>query len=193
MKKKLIALLLCGGLIIGALGGCGSDVQKKLDGANNTIEKLNETIEANKKIIESNENDIAKKKLEISELNQEVDSLNDKIEEAEPWFEMKENEKEQIVQDNSKKEEEEKQAELDAQSVTLANGYFLVGTDIPAGTYNIEATSGGGNVISNDGTINAIMGVANDGFYQKEYNNIPLREGATLTVLDVTIKLTPSR
>lgn len=79
-------------------------------------------------------------------------------------------------------------------SFTLSNGNYVSGTDFTPGTYNIKAISGGGNVYSDnayDGGINAIMGADGDpGFYQREYKNISLPEGTTITISDVKVKLT---
>ena len=52
----------------------------------------------------------------------------------------------------------------------LGSGYYTAGIDFPAGTYDIEAISGNGNVSSDnmyDGGLNAIMGVKEDEMYQK--------------------------
>jgi hypothetical protein len=87
-----------------------------------------------------------------------------------------------------------------SQVVTLSNGHFAAGTDFPAGVYDIEAVSGGGNVSSTnpyDGGINAIMGTPDKNaiadMYEQRYKNIDLRQGVVLSVDGVTIKLTPSR
>lgn len=81
-------------------------------------------------------------------------------------------------------------------TVTLSSGNYVSGTDFTAGTYDIEAVSGLGNVYSDNaitgGGINAIMGVKSDdklGVSEKEYSNIYLPEGTTLTVDGVKIKL----
>ncbi len=79
-------------------------------------------------------------------------------------------------------------------TVTLENGNFAAGTDFAAGTYDIEAVSGAGNVFSDnlDGGINAMMATQSEnygGFYEQKYSNIKLPEGTTLTVQDVKIRL----
>ncbi len=85
---------------------------------------------------------------------------------------------------------------------TLTSGNYIAGTDFPAGTYNVEAVAGAGNVSSDNmytGGIHAIMGTAEadeaigGNFYEQIYRNISLPKGTTLTVTSVTIKLTPSR
>lgn len=79
------------------------------------------------------------------------------------------------------------------QPIVLGNGNFLAGKDFPGGTYDISVVSGNGNVSSDNmwsGGINAIMGVSNDDMYQKEYKNIKLPKGTTLTITNVKIKLT---
>lgn len=77
---------------------------------------------------------------------------------------------------------------------SLSNGNYVSGRDFTPGTYDIKAISGGGNVYSDnafDGGINAIMGAEGDAsFYQREYKNIYLPEGTTLTISDVKVKLT---
>lgn len=98
---------------------------------------------------------------------------------------------------------EELQSTLDAlktpdvpvrRTFTLSNGNYISGSDFAAGTYDIKAVSGGGNVYSDNafsGGINAIMGTEGDPtFYQREYKNISLPEGTTLTISDVKVKLT---
>ncbi len=79
----------------------------------------------------------------------------------------------------------------------LKNGHFEAGIDFPAGTYDIEAVEGGGNVISDNiysGGINAIMGTekADQGLdmYEQKYSNIKLPEGTILSITDVKVKIT---
>lgn len=82
-----------------------------------------------------------------------------------------------------------------APTVMLENGNFVAGTDFAAGTYDIEAVSGYGNVSSDnllDGGINAIMGVKSEdpsGTAEQKYSNIRLPEGTTLTLRDVKVRL----
>ena len=75
----------------------------------------------------------------------------------------------------------------------LTSGYYTAGIDFPAGTYNITAIDGNGNVSSDnlfDGGINAVMGVKDDEFHEKEYMNIRLPENVVLEVSNgVTIKI----
>lgn len=83
------------------------------------------------------------------------------------------------------------------EEVSLSAGNYVAGTDFPAGTYDIIAVSGGGNVSSSnmyDGGLNAILGVdqALD-MYETEYKNIVLSKDVTLTVTGVVIKLVPSK
>lgn len=77
----------------------------------------------------------------------------------------------------------------------LENGNYVAGEDFPAGTYDIEAVSGFGNVYSDNiiGGINAIMGVPSEDDFdmaEKKYSNISLPEGTTLTVSNVKVRLT---
>ena len=87
-------------------------------------------------------------------------------------------------------------------TIDLGNGNFVSGTDFPAGTYDIIAVSGGGNVSSDNmygGGLNAVMGVTEKNkefgldMYQQEYKNIELPEGTTLTISGVDIRLVPSK
>jgi hypothetical protein len=76
---------------------------------------------------------------------------------------------------------------------TLASGYYTVGIDIPAGTYNFTATVGGGNVTTDDGSLNEIMGVASKGsMYTPTYSNADLPNGTVLSVSGVTIQIVSS-
>lgn len=78
----------------------------------------------------------------------------------------------------------------------LENGHFVAGEDFPAGTYDIEAVSGCGNVYSDNllnGGINAVMGVASEDIFgnaERKYSNVYLPEGTTLSVLDVKVRIT---
>lgn len=76
----------------------------------------------------------------------------------------------------------------------LTSGYYTAGKDFIAGTYDIEAVKGHGNVSSDNlftGGINAIMGVKSEGgLYEKKYSNIKLPEDTELHIDGVTVKLT---
>lgn len=76
---------------------------------------------------------------------------------------------------------------------TFSSGNYTIGKNIEAGAYDITATKGGGNVTTDDGKLNAIMGTSSDSMYEKEYKNVPLTEGQKLSVSGVTIKLVPSK
>lgn len=74
---------------------------------------------------------------------------------------------------------------------TLGSGFYTVGTDIPSGTYSFKATSGGGNVMTEDGSINEIMGVSSKGSgYQPTFSNANLTDGAVLEIAGVTLEVT---
>lgn len=151
----------------------------------------------------------------LSEKEYEVKRLQAKVDEAKPYFEMKTEEQAQL-EAQAKKEKEEReerekaeaeakaQAEIDAKTVELENGNFTAGEDFEAGTYDIIAISGGGNVISSNmynGGINAIMGsdqtiaemneVGMGDMYKKEYKNIKLPKNTTLKLDGVTVRLVP--
>lgn len=82
-------------------------------------------------------------------------------------------------------------------SVTLTNGHFVAGKDFPAGTYDISAVLGGGNVISSNlmsGGINAMMGVAGQGdVFEQLVRNVALTKDVTLSISNVTVRLAPSK
>ncbi len=86
--------------------------------------------------------------------------------------------------------------------INLGSGNFTSGTDFSAGTYDVIAVSGGGNVSSDNlysGGLNAVMGVAEKNkeigsdMYQQEYKNVELPEGTTLSISGVAIQLVPSK
>lgn len=144
-------------------------------------------------------------KTSIETKDEEITKLASLVDEAKPYFDMKEEEQAKLAEQAEKekaerlaREEEERKAEeqakIDAMSVELSNGNYVAGEDFDAGTYDLIAVSGGGNVSSSNmysGGLNAIMGTANDGFYEKEYKNIKLPAGTTLKISGVTIKLVP--
>lgn len=82
----------------------------------------------------------------------------------------------------------------DAQTIDLTSGNYTSGTDFPAGTYNVIATSGTGNVSSDnlfDGGINEVMGTDGSAYTVESFNNVVLDEGVILTVANVSIQLVP--
>lgn len=74
-------------------------------------------------------------------------------------------------------------------STTLVSGFYEIGTDIPAGTYNLAIASGSGNVIDADDSINLLMG-SDTSMYQKDYKNAELKDGNTLQIRQCSIKIT---
>lgn len=72
---------------------------------------------------------------------------------------------------------------------TAESGIYIAGEDFPAGTYDLEAVSGNGNVFA--GSLNEIMGVDNDEFYLASYDNYTFEEGEELEVSGVSLKLVP--
>lgn len=92
---------------------------------------------------------------------------------------------------------------LSTNEVILQNGNYVSGTDFPAGTYDIFAISGSGNVFSSnayEGGINAMMGIEDNPtfseYWSTEYQNVYLPEGTSLQVIGsmgtLEIKLVPS-
>lgn len=84
------------------------------------------------------------------------------------------------------------EAEKNTYSATLLPGYYEIGTDIPAGTYDFEIASGNGNVTDMNDGVNLIMGKQSDDMYQKSYQNAELSDGATLFVQQCSIKVSSS-
>lgn len=82
-------------------------------------------------------------------------------------------------------------------SVTLSNGHFVAGKDFPAGVYDISVVSGSGNVSSTNlisNGINAIMGIKGQGdMFEQLVRNVALTQDVTLSVSNVTVRLTPSK
>lgn len=76
-----------------------------------------------------------------------------------------------------------------AYSATLETGYYEIGVDIPAGTYDFEIVSGNGNVTTQSGEVNLIMGKQSDDMYQKTYKNAELNAGDTLFLQQCSIKI----
>jgi RNA polymerase subunit RPABC4/transcription elongation factor Spt4 len=79
-------------------------------------------------------------------------------------------------------------------SADLDSGKYTVGIDFPAGNYDIEVISGGGNVSSSNGKINAIMGTADKNsvlgtdMYKQKYSNITLDGSAVLSISNVKVR-----
>jgi hypothetical protein len=120
---------------------------------------------------------------QIFELSQELEAKEAKIEEL-----QKKPEKEP-----TKTKEPTKEAKKPVKKeYTFSSGNYIAGEDFPAGRYDIIAIKGNGNVYSDnsfDNGINAVMGVGDDEFYEKEYKNISLKNKIALHISDVTVKL----
>ncbi|MBP3928865.1 MAG: hypothetical protein J6D47_04740 [Peptostreptococcaceae bacterium] len=187
--KKVLSTIIT--LIVGVvIGSTTAPVcsESKHDGVENKVLEL--------------ENTIQEKDTELKEQNAEIEELNKKVSEAGPYFKMTAAEKEALEIEATKQEEknriekeklekEQKQAELESRSITLGNGTYLVGKDIPEGVYDLYAVKGGGNVQSS-GQVNIIMGVKGDSdFYQREEQNVALRSDTTISLRNVTIKFVP--
>lgn len=81
----------------------------------------------------------------------------------------------------------------------LTSGFYTAGIDFPAGKYDIEVVSGGGNVSSSNmfsGGLNLVMGVEEKDaalgtdLYEQSYKNAKLDKGVVLSVSGgVTIKI----
>lgn len=66
-------------------------------------------------------------------------------------------------------------------SIDLSAGNYIVGTDVPAGKYDITAISGRGNFFGNPGIVNEIMGVDDENYIQT-YKNAIFTPGNTIEV-----------
>ena len=91
-----------------------------------------------------------------------------------------------------------KRTEDKSKKITLKSGEYVVGEDLPAGTYNLVAVKGGGNVSTDDYRdyfLNAIMGTKDKNkytdMYVQTYKNVQMNEGVTLKIKNVTIDLIP--
>jgi len=78
-------------------------------------------------------------------------------------------------------------------SYTLSAGNYKAGEDVEAGTYDLTAVKGGGNVSTDSGSLNTIMGTKSDSMYQKQYKNVELKDAVKLSITGVTVKLVPSK
>lgn len=85
-------------------------------------------------------------------------------------------------------------------TITLSNGSYIVGKDLPAGKYDIKCTRGIGSVHTDDYDVSIMLvspemleeykRMGTDIFYS-EYKNAILKEGKSLNVDDITIELIP--
>lgn len=93
--------------------------------------------------------------------------------------------------DDNKKDPEEEQKE--SYSTELSAGHYIAGVDFPAGTYNITAVSGAGNVSSSNmhsGGLNELMSGTANGNYISSFENAKLEAGTKLSISSsVTISL----
>lgn len=84
----------------------------------------------------------------------------------------------------SKEQADAAAAELASHERTFSAGEYTVGTDIPAGVYNIVAVSGHGNLFVRGygKRLNEIMGTTDPSFYMAQYNNAELTTGQTIVI-----------
>ena len=91
------------------------------------------------------------------------------------------------------KEYENAKAFEEIEPFELESGNYVIGDDIPAGTYDIVVVDGNGNVYTDEiNGLNLMMGNMDDDLFIKKFNNAKLKDGATLTVRQVTIKMIPN-
>lgn len=74
-------------------------------------------------------------------------------------------------------------------SANFVSGFYTVGIDFPVGTYDLAVVKGNGNVTTDDGSLNIIMGTQKDDMYQKEYKNADFQDGTVLTLAGVSVKI----
>ena len=86
----------------------------------------------------------------------------------------------------------EEQKNVQPQYFELSNGNYLVGEDIEAGTYDIMAVSGSGNIYSDNINewINEMLSAdPDDEFYSQRFNNYTCTDGTTITISNgLTVK-----
>lgn len=79
---------------------------------------------------------------------------------------------------------EEEEPTLQAYSNTLSTGHYLVGIDIPTGTYTFQAKRGFGNIYTDDGSLNLIFDASGENeFSTDSIENIYLSDGVLLSIL----------
>lgn len=78
-----------------------------------------------------------------------------------------------------------------AHIIELSDGNYEAGADFEAGTYNIVAVSGAGNIYSDEGDVNEAFGTEDD--YVREIKNVHLDEGVELSLEGgLSVKLIPA-
>lgn len=84
----------------------------------------------------------------------------------------------------------------ESKAITLSNGNYDIGIDIPAGVYNLFVVNGNGNISTSNlfsGGINEMIGTNNE-YYISEFHNLELKEKETLEISNgVTIKFIPQQ
>lgn len=209
-KNRDVKVIVGGILSLSVLGNIflmnkTSELSSTLDETVDTLELASEELDKQSSLIEEQKTVIEDRESSIEAKTKEIDSLKAKVQEAEPWFKMGEEQQKLIEQENERLEKErlakeeaeriaKEKAELEARTKTFSSGNYVAGEDFDEGTYDIIAVKGHGNVSSDNmfsGGLNAIMGVSGGSFYEKEYKNIKLPKGTTLTVSGVTIKIVP--
>lgn len=138
--------------------------------------------------LEQSNDDLRNSKLKE---DREVTELRTQLKIAEPFFKLTGQEQKAQEQKAEQLEKENKKKSQEANSIQLTSGNYQVGKHFKAGTYNIYAVSGKGNVICSD-VINAMMGVGESENYEPMYMNVTFNNGQVLKIMDVTIKLVPS-
>lgn len=184
MAKKVLKTRTGVGILVGIIAfGIGSSssgsIQAELDKSTKDIAVLNEELDKSKEVNKELENKVAEAKpwfdMAENERKAEADRIakaeSDRLakvkadkEEADKVAKAKQEEADRVAKAEA---EAKKQADLEAKTKTLSNGNYTAGVDFDGGTYDLIAVNGGGNVSSSNlykGGINAIMGVADDGF-----------------------------
>ena len=100
---------------------------------------------------------------------------------------MPKSEKPEYIETNAEIENMEttkySEPSLQSYSNTLSTGYYIVGIDIPTGTYTFQAKNGYGNISTDDGSINEIFdSIDRYKFASDSVDNIHLSSGTVLTI-----------
>lgn len=170
------------------MGGSGMVLESDYNKLNSNYEKVSEELQTSQNTVKDLQSKVDDAKPFFDMKNAEREAI--KIE-TEKQEEANKKEQAKLAEQKKKEDEAKKQAELDSRSVTLGNGTYLVGQDIPEGVYDLSAIKGGGNVQSS-GQLNIIMGVSGDeDFYQREQQNVALKQGTNIELKGVTVKFVP--
>lgn len=102
-----------------------------------------------------------------------------------------------ISSDNASADPLTPREQPNTETFTFSSGYFTAGEDFPAGTYDVTAIEGSGNISSDnifDGGINEMIAADSPSdMYINSFKNLYLEDGNTLNISGVTVELSPSK